>query len=80
MASIPSRTGSVERNTTETKIAIAVNLDGTGAYDVYRQAETTVTYAQTIERGGKRDARIAYAERDIAVWKPLIDKLGLASE
>lgn len=34
MASIPSRTGSVERNTTETKIAIAVNLDGTGAYDV----------------------------------------------
>lgn len=22
----------------------------------------------------------AYAERDIAVWKPLIDKLGLATE
>ena len=34
MASIPARTGSVARNTTETKIAIAVNLDGTGAYDV----------------------------------------------
>lgn len=45
----------------------AENLAGTGAYDVYRQAETTVTYAQTIERGGKRDARIAYAERDIGV-------------
>ena len=35
----------------------AENIAGTGAYDVYRQAETTVTYAQTIERGGKRDAR-----------------------
>lgn len=29
-----SRTGSVSRNTTETKIAISVDLDGTGAYDV----------------------------------------------
>ena len=45
----------------------AENIAGTGAYDVYRQAETTVTYTQTIERGGKRDARIAYAERDIGV-------------
>ncbi len=45
----------------------AENIVGTGPYDVYRQAETTVTYAQTIERGGKRDARIAYAERDIGV-------------
>jgi cobalt-zinc-cadmium efflux system outer membrane protein len=45
----------------------AENLAGTGAYEVYRQAETTVTYSQTIERGGKRDARIAYAERDIGV-------------
>ncbi|AOL95476.1 TolC family protein [Sphingorhabdus buctiana] len=45
----------------------AENIAGTGAYDVYRQAETTVTYAQTIERGGKRDARIAYAERDVGV-------------
>lgn len=45
----------------------AENIVGTGRYDVYRQAETTVTYAQTIERGGKRDARIAYAERDIGV-------------
>ncbi len=28
------RTGTIERNTTETAIAIHVNLDGTGAYDV----------------------------------------------
>ncbi|MEM7701473.1 MAG: imidazoleglycerol-phosphate dehydratase HisB [Pseudomonadota bacterium] len=30
----PVRTGSVHRGTAETKIAIEVNLDGTGAYDV----------------------------------------------
>lgn len=29
-----SRTGSIERNTAETRIAIWVDLDGTGAYDV----------------------------------------------
>jgi len=34
MSTIPARTGSVERNTTETRIAITVNLDGTGAYEV----------------------------------------------
>jgi imidazoleglycerol-phosphate dehydratase len=28
------RTATIERNTTETKIAVTVNLDGTGAYDV----------------------------------------------
>lgn len=45
----------------------AENVAGTGAYNVFRQAETSVTYSQMIERGGKRDARIAYAERDIGV-------------
>ncbi len=30
----PARTGSISRGTAETKIAILVNLDGTGAYDV----------------------------------------------
>ena len=30
----PARTGSVERKTAETAIAISVNLDGTGTYDV----------------------------------------------
>ena len=28
------RTATIERNTTETRIAVSVNLDGTGAYDV----------------------------------------------
>ena len=43
------------------------NLVGSGPYNVFGQAEITGTYSQTIERGGKRDARIAYAERDIGV-------------
>lgn len=43
------------------------NLIGSGPYNVFGQAEITGTYSQTIERGGKRDARIAYAERDIGV-------------
>ena len=29
------RTATIERNTSETKIALTVNLDGTGAYDVH---------------------------------------------
>lgn len=43
------------------------NFVGTGNYDVFRQAETTVTYSQTIERGNKRDTRIAYADSSLAV-------------
>lgn len=43
------------------------NLVGSGPYNVFGQAEITGTYSQTIERGGKRDARVAYAERDISV-------------
>ena len=43
------------------------NLVGTGPYDVLRQSELTVTYSQPIERGGKRDARVALAERSIGV-------------
>jgi imidazoleglycerol-phosphate dehydratase len=34
MDNVPARTGSVHRNTTETRIAITVDLDGTGAYQV----------------------------------------------
>ena len=43
------------------------NLVGSGPYNIFGQAEITGTYSQTIERGGKRDARVAYAERDIGV-------------
>ena len=58
------------------------NFVGSGNYGVFRQAETTVSYAQTIERGGKRDARIAYAERDIGVAQATarVARLDLAAE
>ena len=45
----------------------AENFVGSGPYDVFRQAEITATYSQPIERGGKRDARVALAERDVGV-------------
>lgn len=43
------------------------NLVGSGPYNVLGQAEITATYSQPIERGGKRAARIGFAERDIGV-------------
>lgn len=43
------------------------NFVGTGPYSFFGQAEVTATYSQTIERGGKRDARIGVAEREIGV-------------
>jgi outer membrane protein, heavy metal efflux system len=43
------------------------NFVGSGPYNVLGQAEITGTYSQTIERGGKRDARVAFADRDISV-------------
>lgn len=43
------------------------NLVGSGPYNVFGQAEITGIYSQTIERGGKRDARVAFADRDIGV-------------
>lgn len=45
----------------------AENLVGSGLYSAFGQAEITGTYSQPIERGGKRTARMAFAERDIDV-------------
>lgn len=45
----------------------AENFVGTDPYSVLRRAEVTATYNQPIERGGKRAARVALAERDIGV-------------
>ncbi|GEO02032.1 metal transporter [Novosphingobium sediminis] len=47
--------------------AQAEDFIGSGAFDQFRQAETTLSYAQTLERGGKRAARIGFAERNIVV-------------
>jgi cobalt-zinc-cadmium efflux system outer membrane protein len=45
----------------------AENFVGTGAYNVLGRAEITATYNQPIERGGKRAARVALADKDIDV-------------
>ena len=45
----------------------AENFVGTGSYNVLGQAEITATYNQPIERGGKRAARVALADKDIDV-------------
>ena len=43
------------------------NLFGTGRYGVLGQAEVSAVYSQPIERGGKREARVALADGDISV-------------
>lgn len=40
------------------------NFTGSGPYSDFGSTETTVTYRQTLERGGKRRARMALAEAD----------------
>ena len=45
----------------------AENFVGTGPFGVLRQAEITAEYSQPFERGGKRAARVALAEREVAV-------------
>lgn len=50
---------------TPTLEVLAENLAGTGPYQFVDATEVTGSYARTVERGGKRQARIALAERDI---------------
>lgn len=45
----------------------AENFAGSGAYGPFGQSEVTVSYEQPIERGGKREARIAHAASGIAL-------------
>ena len=45
----------------------ADNFAGTSSYNLLGRAEFAATYNQPIERGGKRDARVALARRDISV-------------
>lgn len=55
------------------------NLVGTGG--VLNRTEITAAYARTLERGGKRDARIALADReiDLAETSAMVRRLELAS-
>lgn len=43
------------------------NFFGTGPIGAFNQAEFTVTYGQTIERGGKRQARVGVADSEIGL-------------
>lgn len=60
----------------------AENFVGTGRYGVFEQSELTVSYEQRIERGGKREARQAYAQRgiDLAQAQARAARLDLAQE
>lgn len=59
---------------------LAENVVGTGRYRFVDGAEVTATYAQTIERGGRREARVALAGRDIEVAEAeaLVQRLDIA--
>ena len=58
------------------------NLAGSGRYDVFSQSEITASYSQMLERGGKRDARTAWAERDVGVAEASarVTRLDLAAQ
>src|SRR3546814_1770975 len=51
-------------------------------FSVLEQPEVTVTYEQRIERGGKREARLAYASRglDLAEAQARLRRLELAQQ
>jgi outer membrane protein, heavy metal efflux system len=56
------------------------NFAGSGAYSLLDRTEATVTYQQTWERGGKRNARsaVAGAERAVVQAKEAVRRLDLA--
>lgn len=60
----------------------AENFVGTGNYGALKQAEITASYNHTLERGGKRTARIALADSDIAVAEAsvAVSRLELAAQ
>jgi len=60
----------------------AENFVGTGNYNVLEQAEITATYNHVLERGGKRAARMALADSDIAVAQAAVavTRLELAAQ
>ncbi len=60
----------------------AENFAGTGQYGVLKQAEITASYNRTLERGGKRFARMALANSDVAVAQAsvAVTRLDLAAQ
>lgn len=60
---------------------LSENVAGTGPYRFIDGVEVTASYAQTVERGGKREARVALADRDIdlATAEALVERLEIAN-
>ena len=60
---------------------LAENFAGTGPYQFVDSPEVTGTYAQTVERGGKREARVALAEGDVGVAEAeaIVERLDIAA-
>lgn len=58
------------------------NIAGSGRYGFLPQAEITASYSQMLERGGKRDARTAWAQRDVGVAEAStrVTRLDLAAQ
>lgn len=56
------------------------NIAGTGPYELIGGVEVTASYNQMIERGGKRQARVALAAReiDVATAEALVQRLDIA--
>lgn len=66
-AAIAAAGGSIEQARVRPNPALGVeveNFTGSGPYSSFGQTETTITYSQELERGGKRRARVALAEAD----------------
>lgn len=59
---------------------VTENVVGSGPYRFVDSAEVTATYAQTIERGGRRQARVALAGREIEIAEAeaLVQRLDIA--
>jgi cobalt-zinc-cadmium efflux system outer membrane protein len=59
---------------------VAENVAGTGRYQFVEGTEVTASYAQQIERGGKREARVALVDRDIdlASAEAVVQRLDIA--
>ena len=60
----------------------AEDFAGTGPFNAFEQSQVTLTYEQRIERGNKRDARLAYAARglDLADAQARQRRLDVAAE
>lgn len=80
---IDAATASIDQAGTRPNPEIGVeveNFTGTGPYSQFGSTETTISYSQRLERGGKRAARVALAQADRDVAKLDMDRTKLDVE